>query len=315
MQEFAKDIRKQMKRIFVALSRSQTDVGGDLCYTRTVESARDRFRTKSSKFEELLLALRSKQREQLETVDGLLDDSFEYVPKETSDPYYYHPKNDDGSYAIEASSNQSQMEDDSLIDKFKGSLVNEEHDDNNVHLQATLQSIDESSGSLEVNLESTGHSVERDIENVEPYTGCRVPLLHNNMLVYSRPLTNARLADVNVGRGTKRKRHEPLHDVTNGLCSVVGSNGALNSDCQASSINAGHHLSSKRIKLSSDVESIVTCPSIGEGTNVIRMGRFKGLRKIGRHFKAVKAGLLNGLRNAKRGNSVFPSRNQLKTVR
>ena len=328
MAELAKNTEKQKKRVELALSQSKSQMNGSL---KNAQLAGNSFKLKNLKFEELLFTesndIPGNEREHLETVKGPLDDNFEYVPEQISDPKYYHPKKRSSNVAYDATLNEGQSVDENLVEAPKGSHASDQV--NSVKFQAALNSINAATAEIPLQrictsnmlLDSSFGEKEVSIEADRPLLTLDKACLSVSPTVIlngaSRNLFDkSSSVDVTLSRGLKRKRNEPLGDVTNGLSSFPGHRSDLKSLKSASYVGNFdcYNQISKKIKLIREAENTVVYPNAVKNDSV-EEDRFKGLKRLGRRLKTMKLQLIKGLRDSKRNNTVFPIKKQLKNIR
>ncbi|XP_065051283.1 uncharacterized protein LOC135680957 [Rhopilema esculentum] len=310
MTELAKNIEKQKKQMELALSDPQMNGSW-----KGAQLAGNSFKLKNLKFEELSFTesndIPGNEREHLETVEGILDDSFEYVPKQTSDPKYYHPKKRSSYVANDATLNEEQCVVENLVEAPKGSHAPDQV--NSVKLQAALNSINAATAEMPLQRNFTSNMLldssfgenkvlieaDRPLLNLDNACLSLSPtvILKRASGSLENPFDKSSSVDVTLSRGLKRKRNEPLGDVTNDLNSLKSASYVGNIDCYNQTL--------KKIKLSREVENAFVYPNAVKN-NSVEEKRFKGLKRLGRRLKTMKLQLIKGLRDSKRNNTVFP---------
>eukprot|EP00795_Rhopilema_esculentum_P012707 gene12707-3425_t len=322
MAEFAKNLEKQKKRMELALLKTvmKLDVGS----TENKLSAGNIFKLKNSKFEELLFSSNAACDNEGETVDGFLDDSFAYVPKPISDPKYYHPKKRRSNVSENASLDKEQCDYDNLLKKQNEPRSVGQVDD--VECEAALRSIDNARAEMPLQsncisyipLDSIFGENEVLIESERPLPinskACQFVSSATNLNGATcgplTPVDKSYSFNATLNRGLKRKRDEPLCDVTNGLSLLAGHRGDWSSLKTASSLCYEGNVDCqnqtlKKVKLSREAENAIAYQNAVKNDSVEK-NRFKDFKKLGRRLKAMKSRLVKDLRGGKRSNNVFP---------
>ena len=333
MAAFTKNIEKQKKRMELALLKSQINlVAGSLEGTQLIG---DSFKLKKMKFEELLFKERNvaydNEEVDLETVEGFLDDSFEYVPKKISDPKYYHPEKRSSNVTYDVTYSKEQCVNDTFLEKQKGSHASEQVND--VEYQAAMNDMNDEIAATplqctaRISLHSSFEDIDVSIESNSPLkiTKKASPSL-SNANISNRASICSKIffdksysADVTQNRGLKRKRNELLRDVTNGLNSFPCPNSVLltaqNASlfCHEGNIDC-YHQTLKRVKLSSGTHNVTVYEKAVENEPIER-SRFEAMKNLGRRLKKMKLRVVKNFKGAKRSNTVFPIGKLLKKVR
>ena len=324
MAAFAKNSEKQKKRMELVLLKTQMKL--DVGSSEGNHLAGNSFQLKNLKFEELLFSCKAACHNEGQTVDGLLNDSFAYVPKAISDPKYYHPKKRSSYLTDNAMPDKEQFVDNSLLkEQIEPRQVGQV---DNVECEAVLNSIDDARAQMPLQSDCTSSmSLDSSLREMEVSIESERPLPTNNetgQFVSSESILNGATCwpatkvdksysfHVTFNRGLKRKRDEPLCDVTNGLSSFPGHRSDLSSLKNASSlcyegIIDGHNQTLKKVKLSTKTGNVIVYQNAFKIDSVVENG-FQGLKKLGRRLKAMKSRLVEGLRGSKRSNNVFPIR-------
>ena len=333
MAEFTKNIEKQKKRMELALSISQINlVAGSLEGTQL---AGDSFKLKKVTFEERLFKERSvaydNEEVDLVTVEGFLDDSFEYVPKKISDPKYYHPEKRCYNVAYDVIYSKEQCVNDTFFEKQKGSHASDQVND--VEYQAAMNNMNDEIAATplqctaRISLHSSFEDIDVSIESNSPLkiTKKASPSLSNANISNRAPICSkiffdkSYSADVTQNRGLKRKRNELLRDVTNGLNSFPCPNSVLPTAqnaslfCHEGNIDC-YHQTLKRVKLSSGTHNVTVYEKAVENEPIER-SRFEAMKNLGRRLKKMKSRVVKNFKDAKRSNTVFPIGKLLKKVR
>eukprot|EP00795_Rhopilema_esculentum_P012691 gene12691-3404_t len=326
MAEFAKNLDKQKKRMELALSKSQINLN-------VGSSEGDSFKLKTLKFEELLFSSNSayaNEEEHLLTVEGLLDDSFEYVPKQTSDPKYYHPKKRSSYVTDKAILDKEQCDNDSFLKEQNEprTVVQVDIGENTAALNGT------DGATVEMPLQgncTSSMSLDSSFKDIDVFSDSDKPLLTKNPFLssatilegdsnrFENPFKKSFTVNVTSKRGVKRKRDEPLCDVTNGLSSFPCHRSDLSFLKTASTLSPDDNVDCynqnlKKVKLSRETENIIIDPNAVKNNSVEEI-RFKGLKKLGRRLQTIKSRFVKGLRESKRRNTVFPIERQLRKDR
>ena len=326
---FAKNLEKQKKRMELVLLKTQMKL--DIGSSEGNHLAGNSFQLKNLKFEELLFSCKAACHNEGQTVDGLLNDSFAYVPKAISDPKYYHPKKRSSfAYVPKAISDpkyyhpkkrSSYLTDNAMPDKEQfvdNSLLKEQIEPRPVSQVDNMECEAASSMSLDSSLREMEVSNESESERPLPTnneTGqfvSSVTILNGATCWPATQVDKSYSFHVTFNRGLKRKRDEPLCDVTNGLSSFPGHRRDLSSLKTASSLcyegNVDcHNQTLKKVKLSTETGNVIVYQNAFKIDSVVENG-FQGLKKLGRRLKALKSRLVEGLRGGKRSNNVFPIR-------
>eukprot|EP00795_Rhopilema_esculentum_P012600 gene12600-3304_t len=313
MAEFAKNIERQRKRMELALFKSQTNlVDGSF---EDTQLTRESFKLKNLKFEELLFkennACYDNDEVDLETVEGFLDDSFEYVPKQASDPKYYHPKKPSSYVTYDVTYSKEQSVNDSFLEEQKRSHKVE--DVYNVKYDDALNSMDDAIAEAplkctsRISLHSSFEDIDVFIESVSSPSlsnaniSNRAPICSNNFFEKSYS------ADVTPNQGLKRKRNELLCDVTNRFNSFPCPNSVLPTAknvslfCHDGNIDC-YQQTSKRVKLSSATHNFTLYEKAVENEPIER-SRFKGMKDLGRRLKKMKSRIVKNFKDNRRNNT------------